>query len=312
MSLPSGVKPKERANAMLQVAARIEMPLLEYERELATEKWFDYRFTSPAQATQVFVEACDTAFREHWGANWNTNDGKLDDRQPLTVADSPLAYADFWKARQDADMFGLPYPFFIRSCIEESYKWKRGRLPRPSQVFRRDYSFAYIKRLVEKWTSYRKEIHLMVSRLPQYRTEAFRGLPAQIDHLEWVIEQIKLRHSDSHLIGRLVYVERLLPLEMAVELFDSERIAEAARAVEGEIPVQTAAVTDDDFWPNCFMVPHAFSTVSSSCSICPVATRCDNADRELRETLVRLHGNDDPAGRLLAVSRCQTRGKVAA
>jgi hypothetical protein len=312
MSLPSGAQPKDRAKAILQVAARIEKPLLEYERDLATRKWFDYRFTSPVQATQIFIEACDSAFRDHWGANWNMNDGKRDEYLAATSARPTLTYADFWKARQDADVFGLPYPFFVNLSIEDSYNRRRGRLPRPSQVFRSDYSFVYIERIMEKWTSYRKELRLMVSQLPQYRTEAFRSLPAQIAHREWVINQIKLRYSDPHVIGRLVHMERLLPLEMAVELFDSERLAKAARAVEGEPPVETAATTDGDFWPGCFMVPHAFSTVSSSCSICPVATHCGNADRVLRDVLVRLHGNDNPAGELHRTSGRRKRKKLAA
>jgi hypothetical protein len=134
----------------------------------------------------------------------------------------------------------------------------------------------------------------MYSELPQYRNEHFRGLPAQIAHRDWVVQQIKLRGAWPHLIGRACFVERILPDERAIAEFGEEAVERARGEVTGDTPAEMVTLSDDAFWPACFVVPHAHDAECPICQACPYRKPCSTGEAKIREVLHHRHGSDDP------------------
>jgi hypothetical protein len=66
-----------------------------------------------------------------------------------------------------------------------------------------------------------------ISVLPEYREDSFRGLEAQIDHRNWVMNQIKARYGSAISIGRACYIHKVLPEDDVFLEYGQEKLDEA-------------------------------------------------------------------------------------
>jgi hypothetical protein len=148
----------------------------------------------------------------------------------------------------------------------------------------------------------------MYSSLPQYREESFMGLPAQVAHRAWVIEQIKKRSNRA--LAEACYALRILPKEQATAAFGDGRMAMArAIVVEDAIPaVPHAAAKARDSLPSCAMLPGAMEIGSPECSKCKMASICARGGELVLQTVTKTTGVSDPVeSRRLAAQRERTR-----
>lgn len=293
---------------------RVEPSLLREEPELMRTKWFDYRFISPIEATERFAQAYVDAFRMKYCSNFDI--ATADRRRALMhggLRSNPREFTSLWRARCYADKFGMPYGFFLDHCIECFMRRGYERIPRPNQlVTLRDYE---IEGVVRQWEDYTQS-NLQFSRLPEYRNELFNGCAAQRDHHVWLIERLRTR--DDYFLGKVCYIDKVLPVDVACEAFGLERVERARASVEREGSIELQIESDTDLNPSCFGVPHAYVASGGECSGCVFAARCSAEENIVRSKLAAGAGTENPVKahhnelNRVRVARSRQKKKVAA
>lgn len=283
------------------------------EREVSGVKWFDYRFISAVQATELFYETYIRLYREAYGRNFDGETAPLKRAVPARgLRGSSRECSATWRARQIADGFGMPYDFFIRECIEAAMRRGVTRVPRPNQL----YNLLSIPHLEDRWEEYRKALPVF-SRLPQYRVEAFCGLPAQIQHQQWVIDGLKARHARPFAIAQACFVDRLFTLDRAKAEFDPYVVEQMLSEAAGMKADPAPALRATNFLPSCFGLPHACSPSISPCIECHVREECRTAEAKVREKVAQRYGNEKPrdeeklAQNRERVARCRAKKALA-
>jgi hypothetical protein len=294
VKLTSAALLKERAKGMIASPAPIAKARIGFERSVSRSKWFDYSWLSPLEATALFAQACLRAHEANWCLRWQSEEGLSEGSVLLAgVKCSPRDFTDLWSARRRADSMGIPYDFFMKHLYSISNR-RRGKLrPVRNQIIPLHWTYPLYTGLRDRWRKHRRVERLMVSELPQYRNEAFCRLPAQIAHRNWVLDQIELRGTRDDDIGRMTFVERLVPADKAIARFGSVAVRRAEVMTEHCSPAEHVEVPESSLWPACFVMPHAID-LPGACSACPASERCAKGERVVRNALVRLYGTDDP------------------
>ncbi len=203
-------------------------------------------------------------------------------------------YTSIWRARQSADVLGVPYDFLIRETIDALMASGRCRtMPRPNQIAGALTDKAIRNRVKQQWTDWAAfNFDSMISRLPQYMNHAYLGLHAQDAHRDWVLERLGDGHPRN--VGCACYIFQTLPEDRAVAHFGEERIAQARDEVRGETPAAMAELEPGQWAPSCFAVPFAFEKNNVICSACPVKRSCETMESFARATLRNACGSEDP------------------
>ncbi|CAO4157233.1 hypothetical protein DHODJN_25695 [Methylorubrum extorquens] len=280
---------------------------------MSGSKWFEYRFISAVQATELFYGTYIDLYKEAFRRDFDAGTAVLKRAVPAGgLWSSPGEFSAAWRARQIADGFCMPYDFFIRECIAAGIRRGVTWVPRPNQL----YNLLSIPHLQERWEERRKAVPLF-SELPQYRVEAFCGLPAQLEHQRWVIDSLKARHARPFAIAQACFVDHLFTLDRARAEFDPyvvEQMLSEAAGMKGE-PVPALRATS--FLPSCFGVPHACSPAIAPCSEYHVREECRTAETKIREKVAQRYGSDKPrdeeklALNRERVARCRAKKALA-
>jgi hypothetical protein len=267
------------------------------ERKLQTTKWFDYRFISPLEATELFVEAYSSAYQYYFGKYFDTKSaqGKTGVRQRLWKS-SLREFTSFWRARQFADELGVPYDQFVDGVFHACGRRNWSRLPRPNQIYGAKFAPAVKDRVIRQWREWTEEAKLMFSRLPQYRNEHFVGLPAQVSHRDWVVSQLKVRHGDHEKIAELCFVQEVLPIDRAIAEFGDEQFERAKRYAtdRGLAATPVAPLSVAETRPSCFGLLNGPDAAATECIGCPLQVPCSGATAFVKAQAIEKIGSDDP------------------
>ncbi len=183
------------------------------EAEAMSKRWFDYRMLTPAQSTREFANAYKDEFRE---AYRRTIDAKsaygVTPFSPSDIFESSDLTA-MWLARQQADMLGCPYWFFIHYAFLRFADRGWRHLPRPNQL----YGEELVLDIKDGWQNLLRDV-LQFAKHTFYKEQAYVGHPDQISHHEWVVAQIK-KKQHQHLALSRALRESLLPREIAIAEF---------------------------------------------------------------------------------------------
>ena len=268
---------------------------LELERKLHQSKWFDYRFISPMEATHHFRAAFSEINQRKYAQNFDTETAKT---RIGVRGGSAFQYktelTSFWRARQAADTYGLPYKVFIEVAFEHfiSGGWKR--LPHINQL----YGERNLERIHVKAAEYWEELQgtdfgRSFSHCPEYRTESFHHFPAQIAHRAWVLDLLKVKRS-AWALGKACFVNRVIPPELALAEFDEERIGRARKEVVEETPAPPEPFGARDVLPSCLGLPGALVPASPECAACPAMALCAKFEGMTLASLKRTTGSENP------------------
>ena len=267
------------------------------ERRLQTTKWFDYRFMSPIEATELFVEAYSSAYQHYYGKYFNSEKapGKSGVRQHAWKS-SHREFTSFWRARQFADELGVPYDQFVDGVFYACGRRKWGRLPRPNQIYGAKFGVAVKSRVIQQWREWTEEAKLTFSKLPQYRNENFVGLPAQVAHRDWVVSQLKTWHGDHYKMAALCFVDEVLPIERAIAEFGEAQFERARLYAtdNGLAAIPTTLLSDAEMRPSCFGVLNAHDAAATECIGCPMQAPCSHATAFVKAKAIEKIGSDDP------------------
>ncbi|MBA9071032.1 hypothetical protein FHR71_004809 [Methylobacterium sp. RAS18] len=260
------------------------------ERVISGVKWFEYRFISAVQATELFYETYIRLYREAFRRDFDAGTAVLKRAVPVGgLWSSSGEFSAAWRARQIADGFGMPYDFFIRECIAAGIRRGVTRVPRPNQL----YNLLSIPHLQDRWAEHCKAMTVF-SQLRQYRVEAFCGLPAQLEHQRWVIGSLKARHARPFAIAQACFVDRIFTLDRAKAEFDPYVVERMLFEATGMKADPAPALRATNFLPSCFGLPHACSPSISPCIECHVREECRTAEAKVRGKVARRYGSEKP------------------
>jgi hypothetical protein len=204
------------------------------ERDLHTRKWFDYRFMSPREATAIFRAEYEKVYRSSHAHNIDTAEAerKFGTRRGVPE-DHKAEFTSFWRARQFADLLGMPYGIFLEAAYQILLSGGFRRIPYINQIYGK-HQVRIAVAATELWEEHCAS-RFMFSPLPHYQAESFRGLAAQVAHQDWILEQLKTR--TDHAIGRACFTLRILPEVRAKLEFGEERLEKARVLAAEEVPM---------------------------------------------------------------------------
>ncbi|MEQ8354636.1 MAG: hypothetical protein RH942_03790 [Kiloniellaceae bacterium] len=249
----------------VRTSLAIKSGYLRIEADLMDQKWFDYRFMTPAEATQVFIYAYERIRDEMNKRHIGAGSIKLFPRYIWQMPDK--LRSGFWSARQQADALGMKYDQFVRYTMGYWFDsgqcgTKKLRMPLPNQLFRT----AALRSAEERWDTHIREVRLEYSTLPQYRVEEYAGLPAQDAHKAWLITRLRMRSPSNRSYGlaEFVFSERLLSEEDVVVVFGPVELENARKVAKSS---GSPALSDEDFslFPGCYGMPGVKSDICDSC-----------------------------------------------
>jgi hypothetical protein len=105
-----------RVSQILCTSAMLARKDLRIERDLNRQKWFDYRFMSPIEATLQFRKLFQEVYRRKYSINIDSEEAER-----KTGVAKKLSRADltsFWRARQFADGLGVTYEVFLEAAFQ--------------------------------------------------------------------------------------------------------------------------------------------------------------------------------------------------
>jgi hypothetical protein len=189
------------------------------ESELRQSRWFDYRNKLPMQLTQLFADTYCEIYKEMYA---KLRDYEYAEKITGNLSDSDLI--SLWLARQAADAIGCPYGFYIRFAMTRTYErcWKY--LPRPNQL----YGEELLLDAKDVWDATRKDI-LYLAESNFYKTQSYMGHPDQHDYHRYLVDTVKMRAVPEMILTRLIFREKCLPEELAVEHFGDLVVKTAMR-----------------------------------------------------------------------------------
>lgn len=188
------------------------------ENELASGRWLDYWRLHPFQATELFFQEYKAAYAGGMEIRGRPNVRPFKGNPQTILSLKSRERHIFWKARQAADGMGVPYGFYLRSVmrIAEERSWRY--LPRPNAL-------------------YGEEMRLMIQQLWHEELSCRLILPganvvlaAQSDAAlrsrfhDYLIYILRVRGVPRFTIRQFVWVERLLPEDIARAQFGDEAV----------------------------------------------------------------------------------------
>ncbi len=121
---------------LIEVAKIIPVNDFAKERLLQETKWFDYRFISPVEATEIFANEYKLMYKKFWAVNFDFDESKRRRGLPLgSILEDPKYATAIWRARQLADEICMPYDIFLRAAFQLWLDNGPQRLPQPNHLY---------------------------------------------------------------------------------------------------------------------------------------------------------------------------------
>ncbi len=296
---PNPMKPgldtaQRRIHQAVMITDCIQSDIIAKERNLLTQKWFDYRFMSPVDATLLFIECYNKSYKNHWRRHFDVGESeKRHGLKPGELPRDPRTLTSIWLARQFADSLSVPYERFFE-VVFPLWIDAGQRLPRPNQLYSPKWA-DNVTRLVHAKSREYMASTLQWSLLPHYRTSAGVATELREIHVEWCLELLKERFGRPDQIARAVYELELVPEAVATAAFGEEKMERARESLSGHTPsAGSGAAPAQHFMPSCAYLPQAFDAANSVCQRCHFAPECSRAAPKVIEHLKRRHGSEDP------------------
>jgi hypothetical protein len=167
---------------------------------------------------------------------------------------------------------GVTYEIFLEAAFQVCIRRGWNRLPHINQLYGSKNRDAIATAVKSLWAD---DIgtRFTISVLPQYHEESYKGLEAQIDHRNWVMDQIKARDGSPLSIARACYIHKVLPEDDARLVYGQERMDQAKAEIKflGLVPDELSS--PELSLPSCFGLPDA-PDASGGCDECPIFPTC--------------------------------------
>lgn len=282
--------------------AVIEKSLLAREPEIENLAFIKYRYLSAYQKTELFTRTYDAAYRDKHAQYFDRREA-VDARpiDPDFARNSPAELSSLWHARQEADILGIPYDFFIRQGMESAInRWNDKRVPRPNQLWgksqRADITAAWVNHVGTGGHLPRDEWDT------RFKAESFRGEAPQEACLSLIESYVLSAHVNDRAMRLANFFRQgWIGLDEATRRFGDVLAVEAAKGVDDPVKTSGAhAGCNPSYIPACLgLVPEQDAP---QCVACPLRAGCAKASGIVNAELVGEFGSTEPrlAARQLA------------
>ena len=224
---------------------RISLSLLKEECELYKTAWFDYRGMHPTKRTYLFAHYYEEAFRHmiRLHVDYEQVEGPsprsyLPRKDPLGKPSSVIAKEAktgksspfrnptcIWKARQKADLLGIPYDVFCMSGMKAAIGRIWQRIPTPGQL----YSVNILEQIIDRWEALLSE-RIYAAESDFYTLPKWQGHPSQLEHSAWLCRLIASRARPEFSLMEYGFKRHMIhPQDMRVHF--SPEVISAARSI---------------------------------------------------------------------------------
>lgn len=213
----------------------ISNKFLEYDRDLYSSKWWDYRFMSPCEATMLYIDAfgqagkviyareldCERAEHVRYASSERIRQGLLsnDDK-------SRKSFAAFWRGRQVADAIGMPYDVYCHEAIGSRMRaWQRTYLPSANHIYRdRDVEF-----VAGRWEQMQAS-KIYYADHHAYLAQNHIGTGIQLAYCEYLVARAQKSTDPAAVLASMVDSDRL-PLEYLIQHLPSETLDQVRKSL---------------------------------------------------------------------------------
>lgn len=157
------------------------------ELQLYQTKWFDYRLLHPVVATYLYAAEFQRTFKKYYAKTIDHE--KAQYMKGFSGGDAWAAKnsGGFIKGRQQADLMGIPYWFYIERAYEWLYRKKWKHIPRQTHL----YSEEVIQFVAEEWRIYSTE-SLVIAEQDFFRDRTNQERPEYQAHQQWLRDRVAL------------------------------------------------------------------------------------------------------------------------
>jgi hypothetical protein len=192
----------------------------EDEAKAMHNKWFDYRLWPHLKASYYFAECYKRAYQNFFA---ETRDKETSKIIPVFHHHDPMQSrqkTNIHLARQAFDIVGVRYEFGIRFAMKRFCErgWKS--MPRTNQL----YGDEIITDMKEAWDA-ECRAKLQIADNPYFLAENYCGDIIQNQYHDWLEGQVNKRVHKYMTVGQLVYINKVMPEEVAITRFGSELVA---------------------------------------------------------------------------------------
>jgi hypothetical protein len=198
---------------------------LEDEAAAMQTKWFDYRMMPHVRATYLFARHFNLAYQRFFAETRDKETSKMirgiHHEDVFQSRDKTTIHL----ARQAFDLAGVRYEFGLSFAMRRFLErgWKT--MPRPNQL----YGDELIADMKEAWVI-ECDARLQVPKHAMYLAENYTGTRLQREFHEWLFKQINRRSSRHLSLGQAVYVEKVLPESVALEVYGEGLLGRGKRS----------------------------------------------------------------------------------
>ncbi|AIF47316.1 hypothetical protein HY57_08540 [Dyella japonica A8] len=264
--------------------------LIQDEPELDSTAWIAYRYKNAFERTQQFTS--------DYAAIYVSVHGQYKDFaqaqriKPVSedlVRNARDEMTSLWKARQAADLLGMPYSMFIRASMKAAVDQRAyNRVPRPNQLC----TSWQVEAAEKVWSDEQLIISIFADDWdPRFFAPQGRKDPARQAAIELLVARINARPPGNRAGALANYIHRRLALTEAEardrfgdELVDEAMSARAAPTIE--LPREVGL----PHRPACF----GFRPEVPACTVCSVRDACEVLHARIDRTFFERVGNVDP------------------
>lgn len=283
---------KQDLVAQLRLAReRMVSELLHDEAELACTTWLAYRYLTAFERTELFTREYEVIYRRLHGqyVDVTAADG-MRPIHPEFVQNDAAEMTSLWKARQAADLLGVPYPIFLRVSMNAAVEHRRYKhVPRPNQLCQQ----WQIEAVEGAWEAEKQTVQLFADDWDP-RFFAPNGCSDRVRSaaLDALVERVTHGSSvDARSLASWMFMRLALTEAEARARFNPGVVDEAVK-IGGSPSVSLADATQLPYMPSCIGLIEPGS--SPYCDGCRFAAMCERFRRAVDKRLSEAHGTVDP------------------
>lgn len=198
----------------LIVNSFVPTKLQSFDKELFKSKWWDYRFSSPFEATMSYIGSFSVQARKIYARDIDSERAEhiyivspdaIVQRLIANDKKAKIAFSGFWRGRQVADAIGMPYDTFIYEALSQRMRrWQRAYLPSSTQI----YQDGMVELVAARWEELNQS-RIHYAEHHAYLAQNYQAAPLQTEYYDHLLSRSKRTGDQVMTLVDMVQADRL-------------------------------------------------------------------------------------------------------